>query len=118
MEPVDGSDRPAYTGLVLDAYNKEAVSVMPCSGRSMAPTTKPLSANASATESMSVRLRPKPCWKMSTGHLPGFTPPPAEFAFGTVTRTGTCNISVGTGAGLNRVNVRLLASRADGLSWQ
>ena len=53
-------------------------------------------------------------------HLPlaGLTPPPAEFALGTVTRTGIIRFCVGTGTGLKRVRKVLLASSGDGLPCQ
>ena len=42
-----------------------------------------------------------PCWKMVTGQpLGGVTPPPAEFAFGTVTSSGISSVAEGTGSGL------------------
>src|SRR5882757_2724185 len=108
MEPVAGNDRPAYNGLAPDAYRGEVGSVRPCRGRSTATTTKPLSANESATASMSVRLRVIPCSKMSTGQPPaGLVAPAAEFALGTVTTTG-----------LKRVRKWLPGSRGDALPCQ
>ncbi len=58
-----------------------------------------------------------PCSKITTGQpFAGFTPNEADVALGTVTSTGTCNVSVGTGTGLNRVRKRLLASSCDGFA--
>ena len=119
IEPLAGSPKPAYSGLAPAAYNGSVWLVMPCRGRSAATTTKPASANESATPSMSVRLRVMPCSKMSAGQpLGGLTPPPAEFALGTVTNTGICSVAVGTGSGLKRVRKRLLGSSGDGLPCQ
>ena len=102
IEPVAGRLRPAYaTGFALEAYSGSAWLVMPCNGRSIATTTKPLSPKESATAKASSRLRVMPCWKISTGQPPaGGAAPSAEAAFGTVTSTGICRVCVGTGSGL------------------
>ena len=63
----------------------------------------------------SMRLRVRPCWKMTTGQpLAGFVPPPVEAALGTDTKMGIEMTSVATGTGLKRVSRRLFASSADG----
>ncbi len=69
-----------YSGLVL--------SVMPCSGRSIATTTKPARARPSATAKTLVRFCVMPCWKITTGQPPAGLVWPL-WALGTVTITGT-----------------------------
>src|SRR5579863_7606082 len=121
---VIGSPSPAYSGLAAEAYSGSAVLVTPCSGRSIATTAKPASANESATPNMSSRLRVMPCWKISTGQVVGhggvamqaFTN--AEFALGTVASTGIISVWVATGTGLKRVTLVLVGSSANGAACQ
>ena len=56
------------------------VSVMPCSGRSIATTAKPCAASVPAIANTSVRLRVMPCWKITTGQpAAGLVLPECEF---------------------------------------
>ena len=119
MEPLAGSPRPAYSGLAPLAYRGSDWLVMPCSGRSTATTTKPASANESATANMSSRLRVMPCWKITSGQpAVGLTAPNADAAFGTLTSTGICRVAVGTGSGLKRVTSVLVVSKGNGGACQ
>src|SRR4051812_3551634 len=81
----------------------------------METTTNPLSANVSATPAASIRLRVRPCWKITTGQPPGGLAAPGVLAaLGTVANTGIEIVAVATGTGLKRVRNLLVASSADG----
>src|ERR1700736_2763035 len=118
MEPLAGRREFAYRGLATAAYNGSLWLVMPCSGRSIATTTKPPCANASATANMSSRLRVMPCWKISTGQPPAGAAAWPEEALGTVTSTGIGKVWVGTGSGLKRVTNVLVLSSGNGGAFQ
>ena len=74
-------------------------STTPCTGWSIAISTRPAAAIASASASICVRSPVMPCWKIVTGQPPaGGVPPLGEPAFGTVMMTGTVTSDVATGA--------------------
>ena len=89
---------PAASASAVAASGESSPGATPCSGWSIAISTRPAEAMASASVSAWERLPVMPCWKIVTGQPPsGATPPLGEAAFGTVRTTGTVTVVVSTG---------------------
>ena len=83
----------------------------------MATTAKPALRERVGDREHVGRLRVMPCWKITTGQPPAGAGVP-EVAFGTVTSSGICSVSVGTGSGLKRVVKVLVVSSGKGGACQ
>ena len=78
-------------------------------------TAKPCAASVPAIANMSVRLRVMPCWKITIGQPASGRVLP-EFAFGTVSNTGTTWVELATGKGLAKVTLVDVGSSPNALN--